>query len=211
MKRKTRDSDSDHPTRPGRGRRRRDRGSAREDILRATQRLLLSQGIHDISIRAIAHEARVDPALVLYYFANKEDLLFGALGATLQPLMKGVFREGSLHPGVGSSAITQFLRFWDVENRGRTFATLIQTAGSEGRLAEGLRGFFSSQIANQFSGLLPKDELPARVGLLATQIVGLGAARYLFRLEPIASAPVEALAKSIGPTLDRYLTGPAVL
>lgn len=208
--RKTEGPGAGHRARPGRGRRRQDNGSARDDIVHAAQRLLLGQGIHDISLRAIAREARVDPALVLYYFASKEDLLFEALGATLRPLMKGVFRAGELRPGVGSSAITQFLRFWDTGDRGKTFATLIQTAASEGRLAKGLRGFFWSQIANQFSGLLPKDELPARVGLLTTQMVGLGAARYLLRLEPIASASVESLAKSIGPTLDRYLTGPVI-
>lgn len=205
--RKTRVSSSVPPTRPARGRRRLADGSAREDIVRAAQRLFPGQGIHDISIRAIAREARVDPALVLYYFASKEDLLFEALGATLRPLMKGVFRTGELRPGVGSSAVAQFLRFWDTGNRGKTFATMVQTAAAKGRLARGLRDFFTTQLGNQFSGRLAKDELPVRVGLLATQMLGLGAVRYLFRLEPIASASVESLAKSIGPTLDRYVIG----
>lgn len=191
-----------------RGRRKKSEGIAKDEILRAAQRLFPRQNIHEISLRAIAREAEVDPALVLYYFASKEDLLFEALGATLRPLLKGVFRTGPLRPGVGKNAVTQFLRFWDSEARGKTFATLIQTAASEGRLARGLRKFFAAQIAKQFIGRLAEDELPTRVGLVATQLFGLAGARYVFRLEPIASASIETLARSIGPTLDRYLLEP---
>lgn len=39
-------------------------------------------------------------------------------------------------------------------------------------------------------------------------MLGLALSRYVIKLEPIASASPADLAAMIGPTLDRYLTGP---
>jgi hypothetical protein len=39
-------------------------------------------------------------------------------------------------------------------------------------------------------------------------MVGLAMARYILKIEPLASAPREKLAAAIGPTVQRYLTGP---
>ncbi len=193
---------------PARGRRRKVDGSARDDIVRATQGLFFGRGIHDLSIRAIARDARVDPALVIYYFGSREELLLETLGATLRPLLKGVFGAGALAPGLGANVVTEFLQFWDAEGRSKTFAALVQIAASGGRLANGLREILTSVLASQFSDQVAQDELPARVSLVATQMFGLGTARYVFRLEPIASASIDSLARSIGPTIDRYLTAP---
>ena len=39
-------------------------------------------------------------------------------------------------------------------------------------------------------------------------MLGLAMSRYVIKLEPIASASPADLAATVGPTLDRYLTGP---
>jgi hypothetical protein len=39
-------------------------------------------------------------------------------------------------------------------------------------------------------------------------MVGLAVARYVVRLEPLASTPAGELSPVLGPALDRYLTGP---
>ncbi len=54
------------------------------------------------------------------------------------------------------------------------------------------------------------DRPQLRANLVASQMVGLAVARYVVRLEPLASAAPEELAPALGPTLDRYLTGPLV-
>src|SRR5207237_8231849 len=48
-------------------------------------------------------------------------------------------------------------------------------------------------------------EREQRRALVASQLVGLAWARYLLRLEPLASASPDEVARWIGPTLDRYL------
>lgn len=197
--------------RGARGRRKRAEGSARADIVRAAGALFLRKGLGEVTIRGIAREARVDPALVLYYFSSKEELALEALGATIQPLMESVFQAGPLRQGTGAAAVLRFLRFWDGQSQGAAFAGLFHPAAAEGRLGAAVRKFVASQIESQFVNQSEGEELRTRVGLFMTQIIGLGAVRYLFRIEPIASSPPEVLAKTIGPNLDHYLVGPAPL
>ena len=46
----------------------------REEILSAAEKLFISQPYNKVSIRSIAKSAGVSPALILYYFNNKEQL-----------------------------------------------------------------------------------------------------------------------------------------
>lgn len=197
--------------RGARGRRKRAEGSARADIVHAAGALFLRKGLGEVTLRGIAREARVDPALVLYYFSSKEDLALEALGATIRPLMESVFQAGPPRRGTGAAAVLRFLRFWDAQSQGTAFAGLFHPASAEGRLGAAVRKFVASQIESQFAKQWEGEELRTRVGLFMTQIIGLGAVRYLFRIEPIASSPPEVLAEAIGPNLDRYLVGSAPL
>ncbi|HLS74066.1 MAG TPA: TetR/AcrR family transcriptional regulator, partial [Actinomycetaceae bacterium] len=47
-----------------------------------------------------------------------------------------------------------------------------------------------------------------RAGFVASQLFGLAVVRYLLRFEPIASAPRDSVRRTVGPTLQSYLTGP---
>jgi hypothetical protein len=46
-----------------------------------------------------------------------------------------------------------------------------------------------------------------RVQFVASQLVGIVMARYILELDPFKSLPVEQIAETIGPNLQRYLTG----
>ena len=45
------------------------------------------------------------------------------------------------------------------------------------------------------------------MALVASTLLGLGVIRYIVRLEPLASATNEELARWVGPVLLRYLNG----
>jgi hypothetical protein len=45
------------------------------------------------------------------------------------------------------------------------------------------------------------------VQFVASQLVGVVVARYIIELDPFKSLPVEQIAETIGPNLQRYLTG----
>jgi hypothetical protein len=70
-----------------------------------------------------------------------------------------------------------------------------------------LRDFLTNVIVEPVGDLLDQPDGPYRVSLVGSQIVGLGVARYVVGLEPLASASVDDLVAAVAPTLQRYLTG----
>ncbi len=70
-----------------------------------------------------------------------------------------------------------------------------------------MREFLERQILPRFSGAIDGPDAELRAIAVATQMPGLALARYVLRLEPLASAPPTAIVNLIAPTLQRYLDG----
>ena len=70
------------------------------------------------------------------------------------------------------------------------------------------REFILTQILRRAVPKLGLDPAEAnlRVTLAASHLVGLAMARYVIKVEPLASVPSETLVAAIGPTVQRYLT-----
>jgi hypothetical protein len=74
--------------------------------------------------------------------------------------------------------------------------------------ATGLREYLEDRVWSLTAQHLPPGEREQRRALVASQLVGLAWTGYLLRLEPLASAHPEGVARWIGPTLDRYMREP---
>src|SRR5581483_2365423 len=85
----------------------------RDAILDAARRGFASRGYDATTVRAIATEAEVDPALVIHYFGTKEALFVAAAG--LPPTLPGLFASlGGLPPGDFSRFLAEgYLGFVD--------------------------------------------------------------------------------------------------
>ncbi|MEU0151751.1 TetR family transcriptional regulator [Micromonospora fulviviridis] len=181
----------------------------REAILTAARAAFAERGFDAASIRAIATAAGVDPALVHHYFGTKEELFRATVAIPVDPaeLVPRVLAGG--RDEVGERLVRTFLAVWD-SPVGTAAVALLRSAVSNQWTARLLREFLVTQVLRRVVEQLDLDpaEVPLRGGLVATQIAGLAMMRYVIRLEPVASAPPDTLAATIGPTIQRYLTGP---
>ncbi|MFE9652147.1 TetR family transcriptional regulator [Micromonospora sp. NPDC006431] len=181
----------------------------REAILDAARTAFAERGFDGASIRAIAAAAQVDPALVHHYFGTKEELFRATVAIPVDPadLLPAVLDGGP--DGVGERLVRTFLAVWDSPVGVAAVALLRSAVGNEWT-ARLLREFLVTQVLRRVLDQLDVDpaELPLRGGLVGTQMIGLAMMRYVIRLEPVASAAPEALVATIGPTVQRYLTGP---
>ncbi|MFM7146857.1 MAG: TetR/AcrR family transcriptional regulator, partial [Actinomycetales bacterium] len=68
------------------------------------------------------------------------------------------------------------------------------------------------QVLDRIVGLLGVPDARLRVGLVASQLLGLAAARTVVKIEPLASMPAEEIVEVMGPMLQRLLdpTSPTV-
>ena len=66
----------------------------------------------------------------------------------------------------------------------------------------------TTAILGRYATHLSGPDARRRATLAASQLVGMAMLRYLIRIEPAASMTREQLVADLGPTVQRYLTGP---
>jgi AcrR family transcriptional regulator len=181
----------------------------REAILAAARTAFAERGIDGASIRLIAAGAGVDPALVHHYFGTKDQLFLEAMQAPIDPgeLIPRILAGGV--DGVGERLIRGMLEIWD-SAVGDAAVALLRSAVSNEQVAAMLREFLVSRILKRIVKELNLDPAEGllRAGLVATQVAGIIMMRYVIRVEPVASTDIDTIAAMVGPTLQRYLTGP---
>lgn len=209
------------PRETRRGRRRSGRrsgDSGTKDAILAAARARFSEAGYDrATIRDIAGAAGVDPALVHHFFGTKDRLFAAAMRLPVIPgdVLDAVMAAGAPEPGrgLGEQLLQTMLSVWDVAEIRETFLALLRTATTSQQAAAMLREFVTENILGRLAQLVPEDARAAggdaefRAALIGSQIVGLGLARYVIQLEPLARAGNAEVAAAIGPALERYLTG----
>jgi AcrR family transcriptional regulator len=191
-----------------RGRPRKGKGTGRSDVLAAASSVFARVGVGRASVRAIAREAGVDPALIWHYFGSKERLFVEAVLEHIGPSVQRKFGGAPASRDVGAAVVRSFLRGWETGDGHRRFTGLLRSAVTEEWIAERLRRLIEREIATSVPKGFSAQEARFRTGLVASQLLGLGLSRYVLRLPATANASVEQLASSVGPTVQRYLRGP---
>ncbi|MGA8112343.1 MAG: TetR family transcriptional regulator [Actinocatenispora sp.] len=178
----------------------------REAILDAARRIFAEVGFDGASIRRIAGEAGVDPALVHHYFGAKDQLFTAALEVPINParLVPEVVAGGT--KGFGERLVGKFLRVWDGP-AGPATAALLRSALSHEWSSRLFREFLTTEILGRALGELHLPDSDLRGSLIASQLIGLAMARYIIRVEPLAGLPAAQVVALVGPTVQRYLTG----
>ena len=182
-------------------------GGTREKILGAARTQFARVGFEAATVRGIAADARVDPALVIHYFGSKHDLFRASIDFPVDP---DVFLPPLLEPGIaglGERLVRFFLETWD-SPAGRPILALIRSVVASEDAAALLREFVSREVLGRIAKSLELDNARLRTSLTGSTLIGLAMLRYVVRLEPLASARVEDVASWLGPTVQRYLSEP---
>jgi AcrR family transcriptional regulator len=179
----------------------------RDAILAAARKLFAERGYDGASMRAIAAEAGVDASLVVHFFGSKAGLLVAAIEWPFDPEdeLPRLLADGPEHVGVHLARL--LVDTWDREGSRHAIMTLLRAATTEPRSAELLRTFIQLRLFGPLLARLGSDQPEIRGELCASQMLGLGLARYVIRFEPLASADGDRVVAWAGPTLQRYLTG----
>jgi AcrR family transcriptional regulator len=180
---------------------------AREAILASARAAFAELGYDRASIRGIAADAAVDPALVIHYFGSKDVLFGAALEIPVEPAAV-LERAAAADPAqLGATVARAFLEAWEPpDNRQRLVAMMRSAMTNEAALAM-VREYLGRRVFGPITQALGTPDAELRANLVGSQFIGLAMMRYITRVEPIASAPVEQLVAAVGPTVQRYLTG----
>ena len=171
------------------------------NILQAARERFAADGYERATIRAIAADVGIDPALVMRYFGNKEKLFAAAADFDLRiPSFEGVPQTR-----VGRALIEHFLNRWEGDDN---LKALLRAAATNPEAASRIQQIFGKQLVPAISRLCTDPSTAiTRVGLVVSQAMGLALTRYVFRLPPVTGMSREQIIDWIGPTMQRYLTG----
>jgi AcrR family transcriptional regulator len=175
----------------------------REAIRAAARERFATDGYERATIRAIAAQADIDPAMVMRYFGSKEKLFAAAAEFDLR------LPDMSLVPPdrIGVTLAEHFLNRWEADE---TLTALLRAAVTHPAAAERTHAIFAGQVAPVAAALCPDPaQAPTRAGLVATQVLGVALCRFILRLPPVVAMSGEDLIGWLGGTLQRYLTGAA--
>jgi AcrR family transcriptional regulator len=177
--------------------------SSREEILAAARVLFGERGYDKASIRAIAREAGVDPALVHHFFGAKEQLFAAAMRFPVEP---GMFLGHVLagpRSELGERLARTFLGLWSDSRLRPQFIGILRSAATNEQGAALLREFVTGTVLAQVADALGTPRL--NITAAAAQMVGIVMLKYVLEVEPLASAPEDDLVALLAPTLQRYL------
>ena len=191
-----------------RGGRRPGTSGTREAILEAAQRGFAALGYDRTTIRAIAADAGVDPALVGHFFGSKQQLFLTVIDLPFdaEEVLPGILRGNRRTVG------ERFARFivgvLEDEQARSVIVAMVRAAATEPEAARMLRELISRRVFRPIAETLGADDAPLRATLVGSQIVGVVVARYIVAVEPLASIEPERLISALAPNLRRYLVGP---
>src|SRR2546425_5870323 len=172
----------------------RQKGKTKGRILAAARKHFAAYGYERATIRAIAADAGVDPALVMRYFGTKEKLFAATAEFDLRlPDLAAVPRDA-----IGSLLVGHFLDRWESDD---TLQALLRAAVSHQVAVARLRAIFATQVMPALAPLWQDRAAAAtRVGLVATQMLGMAVCRHVLRLPPGVGPARPAVVPWAGPT-----------
>jgi AcrR family transcriptional regulator len=178
----------------------------RAEILEAARNLFASNGYDRATIRAIAREAGVDPSLVHHYFGTKDELFAASIDLPIPPAetLREVF-VGS-REDVGRRLAETFFMVWEQEQARASLLGILRSAmGGEDQAVVAFRQFLTTALLDQIGPVVGGEDARLRSLLMASQLVGVAMTRYVMKLEPIASAPVDQIIDLVAPRIQSYL------
>ncbi|GGC86893.1 TetR family transcriptional regulator [Tersicoccus solisilvae] len=178
-------------------------------ILAAARRRFAADGFDGATVRAIAAEAGVDPAMINHHFGGKEPLFIASVEAPFDPAQYVRSVRPEVADGLAARLLSTLLPVWD-SPAGAAAVGLFRSGLHRDWGVSLLRQFIQRRALTPIVEHLPgdDDERALRASLVASQIAGLLLTRYVIKLEPIASMRHEQVVALIAPNLQRYLTGP---
>lgn len=192
--------------------RRRGRRPAGEDtrglILAAARSEFGTRGYDGTTLRQVARSAGVDARLVHHYFEGKEELFVSALNFPARPQEVVARILDGPRAELGERLARTFLGVWDSPGGREGVVALLSGVLASEAAGRMLREFVTRELLLRIAAALEVDRAELRAALAATHLVGLAMGRFVIRIEPLASSPVEELVALVGPTLQHYLTDP---
>jgi AcrR family transcriptional regulator len=190
----------------GRGRRPGTRDT-RGRILDAARAAFGERGFDGATMRDVAARAEVDPALVHHYFGTKQQLFVAAMEMPVDFAVLVPRLIDGPEDRVGERFVAFILELWDRPEVRPLLLGLVRSATTDPVAGAMMRRLLEEGPLLAIASALHRPDARLRASLAGSQFIGLLLARFVVGVEPLASAERQAVIRTVGPTIQRYLVG----
>ena len=179
---------------------------AREKILEAACMRFSEVGFEATTIRAVAKEADVDPALVMHYFKNK-DGLFDAVIADLKMLPAQLGASTDLR-----GSIANYLRLWESEDMGPRLRAVVRGGIGSSHASAILResimdSFVTALLETEFAqSTISEGNLLGKIAYLGPILIGTAIARYVVEVPLMTEKSIDDIVEDMYPAIETLLS-----
>ena len=165
----------------------------REKILAAACTRFGDVGFEATTIRSVAAEAEVDPALVMHYFKNKQGL-FDAVVSSLQELPGRLEDVADL-----KGFIAQYLQLWEAEDMGSRLKAVLRAGVGSSHASGVLRHYMDEQFLELVSQsklgatVFDTPEKRERIPFIGAMLVGVATTRNVILVPYLREKTIDEL------------------
>jgi len=172
----------------------------RADILAAARLRFGADGYQGTTMRAVAADVGVDPALIIRYFGSKQELFAEAAEFKIDlPDLTTMNRDD-----VADALLSRFFAVWEQDT---TFVALLRAAMTSETAGDTLRQVFATQVGPALAAVAP-DHPAQRAGLVGAFVIGLATTRYVLANPVVANLSQQELISWSRPVIQQLLVGP---
>lgn len=182
------------------------REDTRATIQAAALHLFSDAGYDKVSLRAIAREADVDPALIHHYFDSKADLF--AKSVLDLPLDTDDIVERILagpREDIGRAAVREFLNAWSLPGGKERFTAVLRSAASDSSQRRPMSEFMTREVFSRVAAELGHADAKLRGQLAVSLLLGMALNRYVLAMPAFAKARDSQVADYLAVPMQHYL------
>ncbi|MFC8455222.1 TetR family transcriptional regulator [Kitasatospora sp. NPDC057223] len=176
-------------------------------VLEAARAEFAARGYEKASMRAIGRAAGVDAALLHHYFGSKDRLFMAAMEFPVEPKAVVELVLSGDRAAIGERVAEFLLSVWEQPAALERLLALLRAAATTEQVAQLMRGFVQQELVLRVAEELGLEQGELRAELMLSQVLGLAMARYVLKVEPLASATRAELVPLLAPTFQGYLGG----
>jgi AcrR family transcriptional regulator len=158
-------------------------------------------------MRGIAAAAGVDPALVVHHFGAKEELFKAVMTVPADVAERFAALAEGPRETVGRRFAELVAALVELPEVRAVLVGRVRAAVDEPEAARLVRELVSEDLG-RVARAVNDDRPELRAALVGTQVVGMAFARAVVGIEPLPRLSSAELVELLGPTFQRYFTGP---
>jgi AcrR family transcriptional regulator len=178
----------------------------REQIIDAARETFAAHGFRGATIRAIAHAAEVDPALIHHYFTSKENLF----AVTLQfpehaaPRVLAALRGDPAT--FGERLSRAYLGLWEDPQTRRQMAIITKSALTSADALARVRPAVMDVLGQIGTTDLGGPDREVRFQVAMGHLLGVACVRHLAQAPPLSELSFDELVARVAPAVQLHLT-----